>query len=211
MIAQHAVELYGAQTGNCWRAAIALEEAGLPYRPRNVDLRLGEHKHAPFLAVNPAGKVPVLVDHRDGQEFVLAQSNAIVLYAAEAAPGTLTSATDPLARALAYERYFYFLTDVIAVSHAAFYLRGQTDTAASKTLTKRMLGALTFAERFLSDSEYMAGPAFTIADLAAVTITSTVVQKLEWSELPNLKRWFDQVMARASVIRGMKAFAQHAT
>ncbi len=129
-----------------------------------------------------------------------------MFYASEATPGALTSATDPLARALAYEKYFYFLTDVIAVSHAAFYLRGQTDTAASKTLTKRMLGALTFAERFLSDSEYMAGSAFTIADLAAVTITSTVVQRLEWSELPNLKRWFDQLMARPSVIRGLKAF-----
>ena len=201
------LELYGAPTGNCWRAAIALEEAGIPYRARVVDLYGGEHRETTFLELNPAGKVPVLMDRSSVQPFVLSQSNAVVLYAAELAPGRLLSVTDRKARAHAYERYFYFLTDVIAVGHAAFSLRGPDDAASRHILNSRMLAALAFAERFASASRYIAGDTFTIADVAAVTITASVAGQLDWDELPHLKRWFDEVMSRPSVSRGMSAFA----
>ena len=116
-------ELYGAPTGNCIRAAIALEEAGLPYTVRSVDLANGEHRSAAYLALNPAGKVPVLVESQEnGPPVVITQSNAIILYAAERAPGRLLP-DDSLARSVVYERFFFFVTDVIAVSHAAFFLR----------------------------------------------------------------------------------------
>jgi len=59
------IELYGAQTGNCLRAAIALEEAMVPYTVRHVDLRSGEHRRAAYLALNPAGQVPTMVDRSD--------------------------------------------------------------------------------------------------------------------------------------------------
>ena len=78
------LKLYGAQTGNCIRAAIALEEAGLSYTPKLVDLSSGAHQGVDHLARNPLGKVPVLVEKEEGREpFILTQSNAIILYAAE--------------------------------------------------------------------------------------------------------------------------------
>ena len=52
------LELYGAQTGNCIRAAIALEEMGLSYAPKFVDLSSGPHQGTDRLALNPLGKVP---------------------------------------------------------------------------------------------------------------------------------------------------------
>lgn len=83
------IELYGAPTGNCVRAAIALEVAGIKYAVRHVDLTRGGQRASGYLAINPAGKVPALVETTDNQRFVLTQSNAIILYADGKAPGRL--------------------------------------------------------------------------------------------------------------------------
>jgi glutathione S-transferase len=125
------IELYGAQTGNCLRAAIALEEAMVPHTVRHVDLRSGEHRRAAYLALNPAGQVPTMVDRSDeASPFVLSQSNAIIFYAAARAPGRLLPEHEGQERAIAYERFFFFVTDVIAPSHAAFILRRQNAVEA---------------------------------------------------------------------------------
>ena len=200
-------QLYGAPTGNCIRAAIALEEAGLPYTVRAVDLANGEHRSAAYLALNPVGKVPVLVeDQQNGPPVVITQSNAIMLYAAEKAPGRLLP-DDSLARAVVYERFFFFVTDVIAVSHAAFFLRGSGGVPEGQArLVERMLAALESAERFVDKEPYMAGKTFSIADIAAFTITQSVESQLPWAQLPNLRRWYEQIAARPAFARGLKVF-----
>jgi GST-like protein len=199
-------ELYGAPTGNCIRAAIALEEAGLPYTVQSVDLANGEHRSAAYLALNPAGKVPVLVESQEnGPPVVITQSNAIILYAAERAPGRLLP-DDSLARSVVYERFFFFVTDVIAVSHAAFFLRSAGVPAGQALLVERMFAALESAERYVSDEPYMAGKTFSIADIAAFTITQSVMSQLPWAQLPNLRRWYEQVEARPALARGLKVF-----
>ena len=77
---QKHVELLVAPTGNCIRTAIALEEAGVPYAVRHVDLRRREQRRPEFVAFNPAGKVPVMIDHADAAApLVLSHSNAIML------------------------------------------------------------------------------------------------------------------------------------
>lgn len=154
------LELHGAPTGNCIRAAIALEEAGLAYRVRLVDLSKGQHKGADHLSLNSAGKVPVLVERKgDELPFVLTQSNAIIFYAAEKAPGRLLP-TAAGHRATVYERFFFFLTDVIAPSHSAFFLRGQGLSDASARLVERMLSTIELAEQFVSADAYMGGELF---------------------------------------------------
>jgi GSH-dependent disulfide-bond oxidoreductase len=60
------IELYEAPTGDCIRAAIAIEETMLPYTVHHVDLRGGEQRREPFLALNPVGKVPVIVERHSG-------------------------------------------------------------------------------------------------------------------------------------------------
>ena len=178
-------ELYGAQTGNCIRAAIALEEAGLPYTPRLMDLAGGEHTGADHLALNPAGKVPVLVEKEEGQEpFILTQSNAIILFAAAKAPGRLLPESDR-DRAIAYERLLFFVTDVIAVSHAAFSLRALSVREGRTILEGRVLATLETAERYVVHNEFMAGNKFSAADIAGFTITQSVQSDLSWSKLPN--------------------------
>jgi GSH-dependent disulfide-bond oxidoreductase len=200
------LELYGAQTGNCIRAAIALEEAGLAYTSKLVDLSHGEHTGFDHLALNPAGKVPVLVEKEEGREpFILTQSNAIILYAAEKAAGRLLPENDR-DRATALERFFFFVTDVIAVSHAGFSLRATSARDGQTILEDRVLATLETAERYVVHDEFMAGKTFSAADIAGFTITQSVKSDLPWSKLPNLRRWFERIEGRPAVKRGLQAF-----
>jgi GSH-dependent disulfide-bond oxidoreductase len=200
------LELYGAQTGNCIRAAIALEEAGLSYMPKLVDLSSGAHQGVDHLALNPLGKVPVLVEKEEDRDpFILTQSNAIILYATRKSAGLLLPENDR-DRAIVLERFFFFVTDVIAVSHAAFSLRASSAQEAQKMLMDRMLATLETAERYVSENEFIAGKMFSAADIAGFTITQSVKADLPWSKLPNLQRWFERIESRPAVTRGLHAF-----
>jgi len=201
MCMQPTLELYGAQTGNCIRAAIALEEAGLSYTPKHLDLSSGAHQGTDHLALNPLGKVPVPVEEEEGREpFILTQSNAIVLYAAGKTAGQLLPDSER-ERTLVLERFFFFVTDVIAVNHAAFSLRGSNAQEAQKILMNRMLAILETAERFVVRDEFIAGKTFSVADIAGFTITQSVEADLPWSKLPNLRRWFENIEGRPRAAR----------
>src|SRR5689334_16029908 len=97
------IELYLAATANGLRAAVALEECGLPYRAHPVDLAKGEQRSPGFLKLNPAGMIPVIVDPQGpgGKPLTLSQSGAIVLYAAEKAGRFLPA--DPVQRLMVME------------------------------------------------------------------------------------------------------------
>jgi GST-like protein len=199
--------LYGARTGNCLRAAIGLEEAGLTYTARHVGLSKGEHSTPAFLALNPAGKVPVLVAQSAGvPDFVLTQSNAILFYAEERAPGGLLPPGGTEARTRALEAFFYFTTDVIALNGAAFALGRQHFEDAASNLTERYLRAIRDSERFLREEGFMGGDRFSLADIAAYTIITAVSAQLPWDRLPRLAAWRERVGDRPAVQRGMAAF-----
>ncbi|AME27100.1 MULTISPECIES: glutathione S-transferase family protein [Burkholderiaceae] len=200
------LELYGAKTGNCLRVSIALEEASLSYKIRPMDLAGGQQRAEEHLSLNPAGKVPVLVERRAcGSRFVLTQSNAILLYIAQKSCSCLLP-DDPQNRGRAYERFFYFVTDVIAPNHASFALRDRSSSQAASLLNERAIAALKFADTFVRRSRYMAGDQFSIADICALTITGSLSSGLDWRAVPNLQRWFYDVAERPSVQRGLKAF-----
>jgi GST-like protein len=202
------LELHGAKTGNCLRAAIGLSEAGLPYKTRHVDLARGEQRDQFHIALNPAGRVPVLVARGslDVQAFVLTQSSAILFYADAEAPGRILPPHADHARIRALEAFFYFTSDVIALSGAAFSLRGPEFSGAATALTERYLAAIAASERFLIDNEFMGGASFSIADIAAFTIVSAVSRHLPWNQLPRLAAWHDRIGHRPAVQTGMTAF-----
>ncbi|CAG9249525.1 glutathione S-transferase family protein [Paraburkholderia caribensis] len=199
--------LLGARTGNCQRAAIALEESGLAYDVKQVDLRSNEHHSSEFLKLNPLGKVPVLTQHVNGiRPVVICQSNAIMLYTADNGLTKLLPDITTSERATALERFFYFVTDVIAPNHAGFFLKQNKCTDEAMLLQQNSIAALERSERYLDGSPYMAGDSFTLADICAVTMTRFSEGELRWSKLPNLKRWYEDVSSRPGVERGMRAF-----
>lgn len=203
-----ALELYGAQTGNCLRVAVALEELGLPYQTHKLDLSRGQHKREPFLALNPDGRVPVLVDRSDPDDpLTIAQSNAILLHLCDLRPGILLPVDDMPARAIVLERFFYFVTDVIAANFSAFFLnRIGASAEAAGQLSARSIEGIASAERFLAGSRYMAGDTFSLADIVAVTIVNASRDKIDWERHHLLSRWFDDACQRPAVLGGMRAF-----
>lgn len=200
-------ELRGARTGNCFRAAIGLCEAGVPFRVHRINFKSGEHRDAEHLALNPAGKVPVLVRRQaDGSpDFVLTQSNAILMFAANWAPGLLVP-HDSGARAKALEAYFYFVTDVIALNGIGFTLKGEGFLEASQKLIDRHLTRIAEGERFLSSAGFMGSEQFSVADIAAFTIAQAVSEQLPWDRLPRLADWRERVATRPGVQAGLSAF-----
>ncbi|WP_223463137.1 MULTISPECIES: glutathione S-transferase family protein [unclassified Pseudomonas] len=199
------IELYGANTGNSLRAAIALEESGIAYTARRLDLYAQEHRGPAFLALNPAGKVPTLIDHGTTPALVINQSNAIIQYADSKAPGRLAPAQPGPERIRVIDRYFFFVTDVIAPSQAAFFLHQAGQDKAAAIIDLRVIEQLTYAESFLT-AGFMAGAQFSMADISAFTIATAFRDRLEWKELAQLSRWFDTVEARPAVQRGLNAF-----
>jgi GST-like protein len=204
------LELHGAKTGNCLRAAIGLSEAGLTYRIRHLDLRRGDQRDRAHLVLNPAGKVPVLVVRggADERPFVLTQSNAILFYAADRAPGQLLPPQGTSARARALEAFFYFASDVIGPNGAAFSLQFQGHPKAAALLTERYLAAIAASERFLANGAYLGGDTFSLADIVGFTITSAVASLLPWDQLPRLAAWRELIGSRPAVLAGMTAFDQ---
>jgi len=196
-----AYELVGAPTGNCLRAAIALEAAGIAYTVRRVDLGAGQQRSARHLALNPAGKVPVLTDGAPAPSFVLTQSNAIMLFAAERAPQLLMPG-DAAQRARVHERYFQVLTDIIGPSHAAFRL----DRGPARDALERMaLDGARQLEHALEHAPYLAGRHFSLADIAGFTIVRSL-SGLDLGTLPHTAAWLARVGALTPVCRGLAAF-----
>lgn len=76
------IDLYTSPTPNGWKAAMALEELELAYSVKNIDLASGDQHTPAFLAMNPNGRIPVIVDH-SADALVVFDSNAILFYLAE--------------------------------------------------------------------------------------------------------------------------------
>jgi len=94
------IDFYTAATPNGFKVAIALEELGLPYRVISLDLSALDQKKPEFLAINPNGRIPAIVD-RDNGDFAVFESGAILIYLAEKA-GKLLPA-DPKRRSQALQ------------------------------------------------------------------------------------------------------------
>jgi GST-like protein len=89
------IDLYTSPTPNGWKASITLEELEMPYEVHPIDLGAQDQKSPEFLAMNPNGRIPVIVD-RDADDFAVFESGAIMIYLAEKAGKLLP--TDPKGR-----------------------------------------------------------------------------------------------------------------
>jgi GST-like protein len=198
--------LYGARTGSSRRAAIALVEAGVVFETATLNPSRSGSFPQSILPQTPLAKVPVLAAY-DGQEVVwsLSQSSAIMMDAAASAPGRLLPARRRDERR-ALDRFFYFITDVIAPSHAGRYLDREGVQDGAKAMTALTSERIEHCESFLEHSPYMAGEEFGLADIAAYTLIHSVPQDLHWKYFPLLTDWYARIEDRPGVRRGMAAF-----
>jgi len=202
------IDLYAAGTSNGMRARIALEECGLPYNLHPVDLAKGEHKTPQFLAMNPNGQIPVIVDNEGpgGKKVTLSQSAAILLYAAEKSGKFLPK--DPAARPALLQALMSTCTDVTPTFGVVFTInRSKEPHAPTADLFKaRLKGYLKVWDDTLGRQKYAAGNEVTIADFSLYAGYARTQGALPdcCEGLPNLERWGKEMAARPAIQRATK-------
>jgi glutathione S-transferase/3-isopropylmalate dehydratase len=160
------ITVYGEGRG--FRIVWMLEEMGLPYRLRDVDLAAGVENDAEFLAINPAGFIPAI---RDG-EVTMVESIAIIEYlAARHGPTPLAPGADDAAFP-AYQQFLHLGEAGLAAS--AYFVSGarriapesERDNWSARQAMEVFESRLSLVTRRLERAPYMAGAAFTAADIS---------------------------------------------
>jgi GST-like protein len=201
------IELYFAPTANGLRAAVALEETGLPYRPHKVDLAKGEQRTPEFLKLNPAGLIPVIVDPDGpgGKSLSLSQSGAIVLYTAE--KSGKFQPKDAARRALAMQWVMQAASDIAGTSGTIFRMETSVpEKIAANTdyFKQRLLGFFTACDAQLATRAYLADE-FSVADIMLYPNFAARKALIDQAGgFANLQRWGAAIGSRPGVQRGMK-------
>lgn len=197
------IELYFAPTSNGRRAALALAEAGLSYllHPVNFD-----KKPTALLERNQGGTIPVIedTDGPGGTPIVLSQSGAIVLYLSEKTG--LFMPTDARERALALQWLMFACSDAAGISSTIFASMHDVptqDAANTHYFESRLLRLFSLADAQLSKNAFLAGQAFTVADIALYPVYAARKSVAAGHGLTHLERWGAIVSDRPAVNKAM--------
>ena len=200
------IELYAFPTPNSIKVPILLEELGTEYRYHSVNIRQGGQKTPEFQALNPNGKVPVIVDPDgpDGAPITITESAAILVYLAEKS-GRLLPANG-VARVRALEWLFFHASGL----GPAFGQSGYFQKLAPEPVplaVERFHGEAKRTLKVLDDRlgrvEFLAGD-YSIADIANFGwIWRREFAGVDFSETPNVARWFAAIEARPAVERAV--------
>jgi GST-like protein len=199
------IDLYYAPTPNTWKASIMLEECGLRYRTVPVDILAGDQKTPEFLAINPNGRIPAIVDHDapDGPLPVF-ESGAILIYLAEKTGRFLPASGRARTQALGWLMWQMGGLGPMAgqAHHFRRYAPAGNEYATERFVNEcaRLYGVM---ERRLKASEWLAGGDYSIADIACwgwVWYHRMHGQRLD--DFPSVARWFFAMAERPAVQRG---------
>jgi GST-like protein len=164
------IDLYFAPTPNGWKISVMLEECGLDYNIKWVNIGAGEQFSPEFLAISPNNRIPAIVDHdpADGGEPVsVFDTGAILLYLANKAEQFLPQ--DLRGRIAATEWLMWQMGGLgpMMGQHGHFKLYApERIHYATERYRKEVLRLFGVADRRLADNEYLAGEEYSIADMA---------------------------------------------
>ena len=195
------LHLYGdSRSGNCYKAAWILRLSGTPFEWVETDVLRKDTRTPDFLALNPNGKVPLLV-WPDGR--VLSESNAMLLHLSRQTP---YFPDDPWQQALVWQWLFfeqYSHEPYIAVMRFIVSVARRQDQEAARIpgLLERGYHALAVMERRLSRAGFFAGERFTVADMALFAYTHTAEEGgFELQEYPQVRSWLERVTAEPAFL-----------
>jgi len=199
------IELYYWPTPNGHKITLFLEEAGVPYTIKPVDISAGEQFDPAFLAFSPNNRMPAIIDRApsDGGEAVsVFESGAILLYLAEKTDKFLPA--DVRGRASVTEWLFWQMGGLGPMAgqnhHFGTYAPEKIPYAIDRYVneTNRLYGVL---DRRLAGREFIAGD-YSIADMACYPwIVPHERQRQNLDDFPNLKRWFRAIAERPATVR----------
>lgn len=199
------IDLYYWTTPNGHKLTVFLEEAGLPYEIRPINITRDEQQAPAFLAISPNGRIPAIVDADPaggGSPLSLFESGAILLYLAEKI-GRFIPADTP-GRAEVLQWLFWQMGGLGPMAGQNHHFvqfapeRLAYPTERYVRETRRLHGVL---DRRLADRPFVAGD-YSIADMAIFPwVVPWRRQLQDLTETPHLKRWFDDVRLRPAVQR----------
>jgi glutathione S-transferase len=197
------IELYTAPTPNGRKVSIALEEMELPYQVHGIDLMAGEQRQPEFLAINPNGRIPAIVDG-DAGDFPVFESGAILVWLAEKSGRFLPAAAKP--RSVVLQWLFFQVGGVgpmMGQANVFFRYAEEKIPYAIERYQREVRRLFEVYDRRLAEHEFLAGD-YSIADMA----TWPWIASHDWSGVPvdgleHLQRWLGAIGARPAVRRGM--------
>jgi len=197
------IDLYALTSPNVQKIFIMLEELGLPYNVKLVDVWKSEQHQPGFEKINPNRKIPVIVDHEGpgGRPYRVFESGAILLYLAEKSGRLL-----PTDMAKRYDVIQWLMIQLTGIgptfgqyTHFTLFAPAGNDYSLSRHRTelKRLYELL---ETRLGEMPYLGGEEYSIADISTFPWTRNHdAQGVKWDDHPNLARWFGAIAERPAV------------
>jgi len=197
------IELTTWTTPNGEKPIIMLEECGLDYDLRLLDISTGKQKESDFLAINPNGRIPAILDREGDAETRVFESGAILVHLAEKT-GRFLAPTGP-ARAEALGWTFFQAGGTGPMIGQIHYFKNASERSdfairRFEREAERLLGVL---DARLKDAEYLAGE-YSIADIMNWSWAVSGLKDLDARDrFPTLADWVDRVGDRAAVRRAL--------
>lgn len=200
------IDLYTWSTPNGRKVSIMLEETGLDYRVKPVNIGQGEQFAPEFLKISPNNRIPAIVDHAGpkGQAFALFESGAILLYLAYKSGKLLPG--DP-AQQFKVMQWLMFqmggIGPMFGQAHHFFRAAPQPVPYAIERYTQETRRLYKVLDHQLEDHEFIAGD-YSIADIAIYPwIARHEWHRVALADFPAVQRWFAGMGARPAVQQGM--------
>ena len=205
------IDLYAMSSPNVNKVLIMLEELGAPYRLHHINVFEGEQFTPAFQMLSPMGKVPIIVDAEgELRDQTVFESGAILIYLAERHKRFLPP-TGPV-RYEILEWLMIQLCNIGPVFGQFTHFRQLAQPGNDYALTRygnMAMRIYRMVDGRLADRPWLAGDDYSIADMAAYPWMLYVDRHgIEWSRLPNLKRWCDVIGARPAVQRACNRTTQ---
>ncbi|NIL15556.1 glutathione binding-like protein [Pseudomonas sp. AN3A02] len=200
------IDLYYWTTPNGHKVSLFLEEAGLPYEVHPINIGQGEQFKPDFLKIAPNNRIPAIVDQNPtdgGAPISLFESGAILLYLAEKTGKFIPQ--DLRGRQEALQWLFWQMGGLGPMAgqnhHFSQFAPEKIPYAIKRYVdeTARLYGVL---DRRLADRKFVAGEAYSIADMAIYPwIVSHKWQSQKLEDFPHVERWFNHIKQRPATVR----------
>jgi GST-like protein len=205
------IDLYTWGTPNGRKVSVMLEELGAPYQVFPININKDEQFAPDFLAISPNNKIPAIVDHAPPASFgpdphSVFESGAILWYLAEKSGRFLP--TDPRRKSVCLQWLMFQMGGLGPMLGQAHHFRRfapEKIAYAIKRYTDETARLYRVVDKRLKASPYLAGPDYTIADIASYPW----IARHEWqgqvlADYPALERWYRSIEARPAVKRGFE-------
>jgi GSH-dependent disulfide-bond oxidoreductase len=205
------ITLYSWGTPNGNKIVIMLEELALPYQLIPVNLGKREQRTAEFLRVNPNGKIPAIIDDEGpgGEPITLFESGAILVYLAEKTGSFLPA--DARTRYIVLQWIMFQMANTGPIFGQVHHFKASAPKGNEYSLDRYQTEGerlLCVLDGRLAQSDYLAGPEYSIADICNWPWIRSWIHTLknDLGERPYLKHWYEAIERRPAVGRAIEIY-----